>query len=75
MEMDEETGISIMKIIPKLDSGPFLLQEKIQIKIEMGGAREEPRPRAHALTERLGTPTVRGAEKAFDEEFVFMPSP
>jgi len=32
MEMDEETGISIMKIIPKLDSGPFLLQEKIQIK-------------------------------------------
>ncbi len=32
MEMDEETGISIMKIIPKLDSGPFILQEKIKIK-------------------------------------------
>ena len=32
MEMDEETGISIMKIIPKLDAGPFILQEKIKIK-------------------------------------------
>ena len=31
MEMDKETGISIMKIIPKLDSGPFMLQEKITI--------------------------------------------
>ena len=32
MEMDTETGISIMKIIPKLDAGPFMLQEKISIK-------------------------------------------
>ena len=32
MEMDEETGISIMKIIQKLDAGPFILQEKIKIK-------------------------------------------
>jgi len=31
MEMDAETGISIMKIIPKLDAGPFMLQEKIKI--------------------------------------------
>ena len=31
MEMDSETGISIMKIIPKLDAGPFMLQEKIKI--------------------------------------------
>ena len=31
MEMDKETGISIMKIIPKLDAGPFMLQEKIII--------------------------------------------
>lgn len=31
MEMDTETGISIMKIIPKLDAGPFILQEKISI--------------------------------------------
>ena len=31
MEMDSETGISIMKIIPKLDAGPFMLQEKISI--------------------------------------------
>ena len=32
MEMDEETGISIMKIIQKLDAGPLILQEKIKIK-------------------------------------------
>ena len=32
MEMDEETGISIMKIIPKLDAGPFMLQEKLKLK-------------------------------------------
>ena len=31
MEMDTETGISIMKIIPKLDAGPFMLQKKISI--------------------------------------------
>ncbi len=31
MEGDKETGISIMKIIPKLDAGPYMLQEKIQI--------------------------------------------
>ena len=29
--MDKETGISIMKILPKLDSGPIMLQEKIKI--------------------------------------------
>jgi len=32
IEMDQETGISIMKIVPKLDSGPFILQEKIKIE-------------------------------------------
>ncbi len=31
INMDEETGISIMKILPKLDSGPIMLQEKIKI--------------------------------------------
>ena len=31
MNMDKETGISIMKILPKLDSGPIMLQEKIKI--------------------------------------------
>ena len=31
IEMDKETGISIMKIIPKLDAGPYMLQEKIGI--------------------------------------------
>ena len=32
MEMDKETGISIMKIIPKLDAGPLMLQKKINIE-------------------------------------------
>ena len=32
MEMDKETGISIMKIIPKLDAGPLMLQKKIKIE-------------------------------------------
>ena len=31
LNMDSETGISIMKIIPKLDSGPVLMQGKIKI--------------------------------------------
>ena len=31
MNMDRETGISIMKIEPKLDSGPVMLQSKIKI--------------------------------------------
>lgn len=32
IEMDKETGISIMKIKPKLDTGPFMMQEKIKIE-------------------------------------------
>lgn len=32
MSMDNETGISIMKIVPKLDAGPFMLQKKVTIK-------------------------------------------
>ncbi len=32
IEMDRETGISIMKILPELDAGPFMLQEKVEIK-------------------------------------------
>ena len=31
MNMDTETGISIMKIIPKLDAGPVIMQGKIKI--------------------------------------------
>tara|TARA_B110001452_G_scaffold248875_1_gene235967 strand:- start:1304 stop:2224 length:921 start_codon:yes stop_codon:yes gene_type:complete len=32
IEMDKETGISIMKIVPKLDAGPYMLQEKFKIE-------------------------------------------
>tara|TARA_Y100000768_G_scaffold386543_1_gene375208 strand:+ start:2463 stop:3380 length:918 start_codon:yes stop_codon:yes gene_type:complete len=31
MELDKETGISIMKIVPKLDAGPYMLQQSINI--------------------------------------------
>ena len=34
MNMDKETGISIMKIVPKLDSGPVMKFEKISITNE-----------------------------------------
>ena len=32
IEMDKETGISIMKMTPELDAGPYLLQKKIRIE-------------------------------------------
>ncbi len=35
MNMDSETGISIMKIIPQLDAGPVMMQEKIKISHEI----------------------------------------
>ena len=35
MNLDEETGISIMKIVSKLDAGPIMLKEKIKIKKEI----------------------------------------
>ena len=35
MNMDHESGISIMKIVHKLDSGPVLLQSKIKITKEL----------------------------------------
>ena len=35
MNKDSETGISIMKIIPELDAGPVMLQERIKISQEI----------------------------------------
>ncbi len=35
MNMDHETGVSIMKIVPKLDAGPVLIQSKIKITKEI----------------------------------------
>ncbi len=35
LNMDKETGISIMKIVPRLDAGPILIQSKIQITQEI----------------------------------------
>ncbi len=34
MNSEKETGISIMKIIPELDAGPYMFQEKIPIEKE-----------------------------------------
>ncbi len=31
IDMDSETGVSIMKIVPELDAGPYMMQEKIKI--------------------------------------------
>ena len=31
MNLDNETGISIMKIIPKLDAGPVMMKSKVEI--------------------------------------------
>ena len=31
MNLDEETGISIMKIIPKLDAGPVMMKSKVSL--------------------------------------------
>ena len=35
MKGDKETGISIMKIVPKLDAGPVLIQSKLSISDEI----------------------------------------
>ena len=35
MNLDKETGISIMKIVEKLDAGPVMMQEKINVTSEM----------------------------------------
>ena len=34
ISLDEETGISIMKIVPKLDAGPVMLTSKVKIRKE-----------------------------------------
>ena len=31
IEMDQTTGVSIMKIVPKLDEGPYMMQESIKL--------------------------------------------
>jgi methionyl-tRNA formyltransferase len=32
IEMDEVTGVSIMKIVPRLDAGPYMMQETIKLQ-------------------------------------------
>ena len=34
MKMDKKTGISIMKIVPKVDAGPYMLQKSINIELK-----------------------------------------
>ena len=31
LNLDKETGISVMKIVPKLDTGPVMMQSKVSI--------------------------------------------
>ena len=35
MNMDKETGISIMKIISKLDAGPVMMMSKTKISLKL----------------------------------------
>ena len=35
MNLDKETGVTIMKIVEKLDAGPVMMQEKINVTSEM----------------------------------------
>tara|TARA_B100001559_G_scaffold42125_1_gene31135 strand:- start:189 stop:1088 length:900 start_codon:yes stop_codon:yes gene_type:complete len=46
MNMDKETGISIMKIVEKLDAGPVLLKSKIKINKESN---------YHDISEKMST--------------------
>jgi len=32
IQMDKRTGVSIMKIVPKLDAGPYMMQENVKIE-------------------------------------------
>ena len=51
MNMDKETGISIMKVVPKLDAGPVLIQSKIDISKESN--HEELRDKMSELGAKL----------------------
>ncbi|NDG84445.1 MAG: methionyl-tRNA formyltransferase [Proteobacteria bacterium] len=55
---DAETGISTMKIVPKLDAGDVFLQEKIPIGPE--DTAETVHDRLSALGAKLILPTLRG---------------
>ena len=35
MNLDKETGVSIMQITPKLDAGPILMKSKLKIKSDI----------------------------------------
>ena len=59
MEMDKETGISIMKIIPKLDAGPYVVQKSTNIN---------PKDNYLSLSKRL---SKIGAELAVESISLF----
>jgi len=51
MNLDKETGVSIMKIVEKLDAGPVMMQEKINITSEMNA--EDLSNKLSALSSKL----------------------
>ena len=61
MNMDQETGISIMKIIPKLDAGPILMQSKIKITQEIN--HQELSDKMSKLGAKLILDTIKLIEK------------
>ena len=58
IEMDKMTGVSIMKIIPKLDAGPYMAQEKIKI---------EPQDNLSSLSKKLSILSSKLITKSLDQ--------
>ena len=62
MNMDHESGISIMKIVPKLDSGPVLLKSKIKI------FQDTTYKELAKKMSKLGSKLILDALKLFEEK-------
>jgi len=64
MNMDQETGVSIMKIVPKLDAGPVLIQSKIKI------TKETNHKELSGKMSELGAKVILGSLKLIENKKV-----
>ena len=62
MSMESETGISIMRIIPELDAGPVMLQERI--KISQGMAYEDLSKKMSSIGAKLILESIKLIENS-----------
>ena len=69
MNMDQETGVSIMKIVPKLDAGPILMQSKIKITQEIN--HQELSYKMSKLGAKLILDTIKLINIMTEEGFIF----